>query len=132
MVELFNLGLNDNDIKNMIALCPEIKELTDSEIISNIEILKSINCNERHIRNILICNPFYLNRTIEDISKLINKLIEIGITHVNLLFDSNPYLLNKDDYEIDEYINKLIKNGKTLEEIVDELDSNPFIIDEID
>lgn len=132
MVELFNLGLSDNDIKNMIAVCPEIKELTDNEITNNIEILKSINCNERHIRNILICNPFYLNRTIEDISKLIKKLIEIGITHVNLIFDSNPYLLNKDDYEIDEYINKLTIKGKSLEEIVDDLDSNPFIIDEID
>ena len=97
-----------------------------------IKILKYIDCLDRHIQNILICNPFYLYRSIDDVVKLIKKLLEIGMTNINLLFDSNPFLLNKDAYEIDDYINKKINNGKTLEDIVDEIDSNPYIIDEIE
>lgn len=127
---LYNLGFNDNDIKNMLEICPNIQYLTDEEILANIEILKSINCNDRHIRNILISNPFYLDKNNEDIINLIKKLKEINIENINLLFDSNPFLLSKDAYEIDEYINKEVKNGKDIDSIVDEFESNPYIIDE--
>ncbi len=130
MKELYNLGLSEIDIKNIIETYPEIKDLTDEEIAKNIEILKNINCNDKHIRNILIANPYYLNRSINDIKSLIMKLKEINIVNINLLFDSNPFLLNRDSYEIDEYIKKELEEGKKLEIIVDELESNPYIIDE--
>ena len=130
MKELYSLGLNDNEVKSMIEQCPNIKELVYNEIGTNIEILRNINCNDRHIRNILICNPFYLDRTKEDIINLINKLVQLNISNINLLFDSNPFLLNKDAYEIDDYIKKQLLKGKSLENIVGELESNPYIIDE--
>lgn len=132
MIELYNLGLSENEIKNIIEMCPEIINFSNDDIVDNIKVLKDIDCLDRHIRNILICNPFYLYRDIEDILNLINKLLEIGMTNINLLFDSNPFLLNKDDYEIDDYINKQISAGKTIEDIVDEIDSNPYIIDEME
>ena len=131
MLSLYNLGFTDMEIKNILELCPETKTLTDEEILINIEILKRIKCNDRQIKNIISSNPYYLNRGLEDISGLINKLINIGITNVNLLFDSNPYLLNKDAYEIDEYIKIEQDKGKDIEDIKDELESNPYIIDEI-
>ena len=131
MLGLYNLGFSDIEIKNILEIYPEIKNLTDEEILVNIEILKRIECNEKHIKNIISSNPYYLNRGLEDISGLINKLISIGITNVNLLFDSDPYLLNKDAYEIDEYIKIEQDKVKVLEDIKDEFESNPYIIDEI-
>jgi len=131
MIELYNLGLNNNDINTMLEICPTIKDLTNDEILTNIKILKSINCNDRHIKNIIISNPMYLNRLSDDIIFLINKLKQLNISNINLLFDTNPFLLNKDAYEIDEYINFEIKKGKELEDIIDEFESNPYIIDEI-
>ena len=50
--------------------------------------------------------------------------------YLNLLFDSNPELLNKDVFEIEEFINKKKNDGISLEDIVDLIDSNPFVIDE--
>lgn len=132
MIELYNLGLNDNNIKDIVEMFPEIKNLSNDDIANNIKVLRDIDCNNRHIKNILICNPFYLYRSIDDILNLIKKILEIGMTNINLLFDSNPFLLNKDDYEIDDYINKQMSIGKSIEDIVDEIDSNPYIIDEIE
>jgi len=128
---LFNLGVTEQEIKYILEICPEILELNGEKIINNIEILKIINCNERHIRNIILSNPFYLGCSKDDIIDLINKLLEIGITNINLLFDSNPLLLNKNSYEIDDYIKEEIKKGKNINDIVDELECNPYIIDEI-
>lgn len=130
MLELYNFGLSDFEIKDMIEICPEILELSKPEILNNIDLLNNIGCSERCIKNIITSNPFYLNRTLEDIISLINKLIKIGVTNIDLLFDSNPFLLNKDAYEIDEYINIEKNKGKSLSDIVEEFESNPCIIDE--
>jgi len=128
---LFELGIDDKEIKNMIELCPSILDMNDDEIRDKIDILSYIGCNIRHIRNIIISNPNFFDRINDDIFKLIGYLREIGINDVYLLFDSNPYLLNKDVFEIEEYINNRKETGMSLEEIVDEFDSNPYIIDEI-
>ena len=127
---LFELGIDTNDIKNMLELCPLIKDMSDDEIKRKIDILSFIGCNIRHIKNIIISNPYYLDRIDNDILKLISYLKEIGISNIYLLFDSNPYLLNRDKFEIEEYINSKIKIGLPMDEIVDEFESNPYIIDE--
>lgn len=131
MKELYNLGFNDNDIKYILEICPSIKNLEEYEIINNIKILKNINCTTRDIHNIIISNPLYLDRIPSDIISLIKKLQELSIPNLNLLFDSNPFLLNKNAYEIDEYIKSGMKLGKTIEDIVEEMEYNPYIIDEI-
>lgn len=128
---LFELGIDDRDIKNMLELCPMILDMSDNEIKDKIDILSYIGCNMRHIRNIIISNPNYFDRINDDIFKLIDYLKKIGISNIYLLFDSNPYLLNKDVFEIEEYINNRKEIGMSLEEIVDEFDTNPYIIDEI-
>jgi len=128
---LYNLGIEEQDIHNMIEQCKEIKDLTDKEIAYKIYLLKELNCNERHIKNILISNPYYLNRINKDIINLINKLINLGFECINILLDSNPYILNIDDFEIDNYINKRLQKNEELEDIVDDLDSNPYLFNEI-
>jgi len=130
MIGLYNLGLTDEEIKDILEINPEINDLNEEEISNNIQILKNIGCSNKNIKNIIIANPFYLNRTIDDITDLINKLLEIGITNISVLFDTNPFMLNKEVFEIDEYINIELNNKKSIDEIVDELESNPYIIDE--
>lgn len=131
MDKLIELGLSSNDIENMILLNPMIKFLNLNEIERNILILENIQCETSHIRNILITNPFYLTRTIDDTKKLINKLLSLGFTNLNLLFDANPFFLNLDSFEIDEFVKEKQKDGMSLVDIIDLIDSNPYIIDMI-
>lgn len=127
----FELGIDENDIQNMIEQCPFVLEMDVIEIKKKIEILRQIGCEDRHIRNILTCNPYYLDRLDSDIINLIKLLIKNKFEYINLLIDSNPFILNKDDYEIETYINNQISNGNSLEEIVDELESNPYLFNEM-
>ena len=129
MEELYKVGLNEIDIKNMLETNPKIINLAEEELTDQINILKAINCNPKIIKNILISNPFYLTNLKEDMINLINILKRIGLNNLELLLDANPNLLNKDVYEIEEFINNKI-NHYSLEEIIDMIDNNPFIIDE--
>ena len=47
------------------------------------------------------------------------------------MFDSNPYILNFDQFEVEKYINNRINQGEILEDIVDDLESNPYLFQEI-
>ena len=130
MKELYDIGISEENIKNMLETCREIKELDKNDIIKSIDILKNINCNNNQIKNILISNPFYLCRSNDDILRLFELLVNLGLSDLNLLFDSNPYLLNKDEYEIKDYVDIELKKGKEINDIIDELESSPFIIDQ--
>ena len=131
MIELYNMGISDETLKSMIEINSEITELTKEEIIKKVEILKEINCSKAQILNIISSNPMFLSREIDEIVRLLNYLYKIGFTCLNILFDSNPYILNFDPFEIEEYINKRINEGETLEDIVDDLDSNTYLFQEI-
>ena len=128
---LYKLGLEEKEIYEMIERCKDIKDLTEEEIEQKILLLKKLDCNERHIRNIIVSNPDYLNRTNSDVIKLINKLFILDFDCINILLDSNPYILNKDDFEVECYIKNRLENGEELEDIVDDLNSNPILFDEM-
>ena len=127
ILELYKLGISENTIMEMIELNPDIKELDDNEINEKIEILKSINCNDRQIKNIISSNAMYLSKLNTDIINLLNRLNSLGFNSLNILIDSNPYILNLDVFEVDNYIDKRLKNGEVLEDIVDDLESNPSL-----
>ena len=131
MIELYNIGTSDETIKNMIEINPEITELTDQEIIKKVEILKEINCSKTQMLNIISSNPMFLSRGINEIIKLLSYLQKTGFTCLNILFDSNPYILNLESFEIEKYINNRINQGEILEDIIDDLDSNPYLFQEI-
>lgn len=130
MEELFNLGIDDDTIKDMLEINPEIKDMDELDIIKKKYLLMHIGCTDRQIINIISSNPEYLSRFDEDILKLIQRLLELGFSSLNILFDSNPYILNLDDFEINSYVNQRIKNGEKLNDIVDDLDSNPYMFNE--
>jgi len=131
MEELFNLGISENTIKSMIELNPTIKGMSNEEIKEKEIILAKLNCSQNQIKNIISSNALYLDRTNEEVIKLINTLIKYKFNTLNILFDSNPYILNLEPFEIDNYIDSRIKNGETLEDIIDDLDSNPYLFNEI-
>ena len=83
------------------------------------------------IKNIVSSNAQYLDRSENDIQKLISKMKEKGFTTLNILFDGNPYILNLDDFEIENYIENREKEGEKVEDIVDDLESNPYLFQEI-
>ena len=128
---LKNLEISEKTINQMIEACPNIKELSEREILEKIEILKKINCNNIQIRNIVSSNPMYLDRSNTDVNKLIEKMNEVGFSTLNILFDGNPYILNLDAFEIENYIKERQKKGELLEDIVDDMESNLYVFQEI-
>ena len=129
--ELFKIGISEKTIRNMIELNSNIKKMTNKEIKEKIEILKQVNCSDTQILNIISSNALYLDKTNTEIISLIKYLINLGFDSINLLFDSNPYILNLEPFEIDNYINKRKINGEKLEDIIDDLDSNPYLFIEM-
>ena len=73
----------------------------------------------------------YLDRTNDGVLRLISKLKSYGFSMLNILFDSNPYILNLEVFEIENYINGRLNNEEVLEDIIDDLDSNPILFNEI-
>ena len=131
MEELFKIGISENTIKNMLEINPNLKELTTKEIKEKIEILKQINCSDTQIINIISSNAIYLDRTNTEIIDLIKYLISLRFTTLNILFDSNPYILNLEIFEIENYITERKNKGELLEDIIDDLDTNPYLFTEI-
>lgn len=130
MDKLFELGISDIDMKNIIEQIPGIINMNNNEISEKIDLLKYVGCSDRQIKNIIIGNPDYLDRINEDILKLIGYLKRIGFDDLSLLFESNPSFLNYDVFEIRNYIDDQIGKEKEIDDIIDEIESNPYIIDE--
>lgn len=130
MDRIIELGISDIELSGMLEQCPSIISMNNKEVDNLLGILRYIGCNHNQVRNIIISNPYYFDRMIDDILKLIMYLRERGFGNLNLLFDMNPFLLNKDYFEIREYVNKRILEGNLLEDIIDEIENNPYIIDE--
>ena len=128
---LKKIGISEKTINQMEEICPNIKDLTNEEVLSKIEILKNINCDDIQIRNIISSNAMYLDKSNTDINKLINELRKLGFDNLDLLFDGNPNILNLDDFEVRKYIKDRERNGELLEDIVDDMSSNLFIFEEI-
>ena len=127
MQELYNLEIDDDTLLTMLEMNPEIKELTSNEVLNKINLLKIINCSNRQITNIISSNSIYLSRMDDDIKKLISYLLSVGFKSLNILFDSNPYILNLDEFEVKNYINKRVISGESLSDIIDDLDTNPYL-----
>ena len=131
MEELYRIGISENTIKNMLELVPTISEMSEKEIKEKELILKKINCDENQIINIISSNPMCLDKTNDIVLRLISKLKSYGFSMLNILFDSNPYILNLEVFEIENYINNKLDSGEELEDIIDDLDSNPILFNEI-
>ena len=104
MIELYNIGVSEEEISNMIDLYKEIETLEDHDVLNKIKILKDINCSDKEILNIIISNPEYLILLDEDVLTTLNKLKDLGYNDLNILIDSDPYILSLEEYEIKNYL----------------------------
>lgn len=129
MDKFLELGIINDDLNLIFEQFPQVMNISVEEINEKINILKYLECDDEQIKNIIVRNPRYLNRLTEDVLETVSYLKKIGLDDLNLLFDTNPYFLNYDVFEIRDYINKQVKLGKDIENIVDEIDSNPYAID---
>ena len=122
MKALLEYGLSEDNIMEIFDKYPYIKNIDDNEIKNKIYMLEYIGSSKKIIKNIIISNPEYLNRDIDDIKDLINKLLSLKIQRLDITFDSNPWLLNKDSYEIDDFIDEKVNSGVDYEDVIDLID----------
>ena len=128
---LMKLGISEEEIQEMIEMCPEIKDLEDSIIWEKVNLLKRIGCDEGQIADIISSNPFYLDAIDEDVIKLINKLKEYGFEMIEDLLEGNPYILNLAAFELEDYVNERMAGGELLKEVVEDLTSRPYLFFEM-
>ena len=121
---LIRYGFSIEEIKNMMDTNDSIDQVFDKDIYELIEILQKVGCDDKQIKNIFLCNPFYLTCKVFDVHNLIKKLYEIGCSSLSLLFDSNPYLLNMKDEELEMIYHQKIHEGFCREEIIDYIQYN--------
>lgn len=110
---------------------PQLKEMTAKDLYEKKIILESLGCTEKQTINIIGSNALYLDRSISDITNLIKTLNKYNFKTLNILFDANPYILNMDSYEIEEYIQERLYNNEELEDIIDDLTSNPYLFNDM-
>ena len=131
MIELYSIGISEETIKNMLEVNPEIKDLSEKEIKEKVLILEKFGCFDDQIINIISSNPTFLSRTKGEILNLVKTLVDYKFRTLNILLDSNPYILNLDPFEIKNYIEKRVEQGELLEDVIDDLDSNPILFNEM-
>jgi len=127
MDSLIRFGFTIEEINILMDTNEDISSISDIEVNNIIKLLKDINCSNNTIKNIFICNPFIITNNINDITKLIDKLKELGFKNINLLFDSNPYILNISDKLLEKLYNKKKDEGLKKEEIIDFISYNSII-----
>ena len=131
MIELYNIGISEETIKNMLEVNPEIKDLSEKEIKEKVLILEKFGCFDDQIINIISSNPTFLSRTKGEVLNLVKTLVDYKFRTLNVLLDSNPYILNLEPFEINNYIDKRVEQGELLDDIIDDLDSNPILFNEM-
>ena len=126
MLELINLGINENIVMNILERNPNFKELTMKEVNDKIFLLKNILCTNEQIENIINTNTSYFTRPNTEIIELFNKLFDLGFEDINEMIDLNPYILNLSAHELQKYINYRMYNGEPKDEIVKDLTITSF------
>ena len=130
MNNLINFGISDDDLDRIKNIFPYIDDISPEEIHQRIYILSNIGCKYELIKKIISSNPFYLDMSIKDIKSLLIRLIELGFTNLPVLFDANPNILSIDVKNLNNYLEKHMAN-KSFDEIIKQLEENPYLFDEI-
>ena len=121
---LIRFGLTIEEIQNMTYTNEEILQVEDEELNKLINILKDIGCSTNSIKNILLCNPFYLTSGATATERLIQMFKKLGFSSLYVLFDSNPYILNMSSMDLENLYNQKIEEGLTKDEIINFVQNN--------
>lgn len=121
---LIRFGLTIEEIQNMTYTNEEILQVEDEALNKLINILKDIGCSTNSIKNILLCNPFYLTSGVAATEGLIQMFKKLGFSSLYVLFDSNPYILNMSSMDLENLYNQKIEEGLTKDEIINFVQNN--------
>ncbi len=116
---LIRYGFSIEEIKNMMDTNIEIGNIEEENIERLITILEEIGCDSLQIKNILVANPFYLNRSLNDADSLIKEMLSFKIDNLQTIFDRNPFLLNLNVEDFKIIIDSKTSEGLKKEEIID-------------
>ena len=115
---LTRYGFTFEELNYMLESNDDINKINESDIYEKIDILGKVGCMSDHIKNNIICNPYYLTRNSKDVNKLIAKLYEIGLSNLFIIFDSNPYILNYSSKDIEDVVSMFKKKKINASDIV--------------
>ena len=126
MLELINLGIDENVVMNILNSNPDYRTLTMNQVNEKIYLLKNILCNDEQIENIIKLNPDYLNKSNTEVISLFNTLFDLGFENINEMIDLNPMILNIKSDELQKHVDYRMYNGETKDEIVNDLTITSF------
>ena len=114
---LIKYGFSIEEIKIIMDSNIDFDDISDKDVNDLIAVLDGAGCLNEHIKNIFITNPFIFNQSLNEIKKIIDLFLKIGIKDLYFIFDTNPFILNnKYDY-YKRIFDKLKKDNKTNDEI---------------
>ena len=122
--KLIEMGIEEKELQSIYNF---IDENNQEDFLKIVCLLEEI-CDNQEIENIIIGNPLLFSKSYNNILELVTYMHELGFNNLNLLFDSYPAFLNKEKLEIENYIKKRLEN-RELTDIIDELESNPLLIE---
>ena len=76
---LKNIGISESEYNELIEQNPYIDNLEPMDIDDMIMLLKTLNCSDEYIKNIILSDVFYLTRIKMDVQKLLIELHDRGI-----------------------------------------------------
>lgn len=116
---LIRFGLTIDEIKTMMDANITIGSNDDNEIDELITVLRENNCSDKLIKKLLLANPFYLNQEVDDVKKIIQKLLVLGLNDIKTICETDPFILNYEAIEFEHIINKKRSEGLNDSEIRD-------------
>lgn len=125
MIEcLIELGFTEEEINDFQIQYQDLLDFSKENLNSKISILENFDFTFDEIKNIILTNPIYLNKTDEEILNLINILIKYGINDIRNLVDINPYILSLDAIDIENYFITKTDEGVLKDDIIDSFFEN--------
>ena len=117
-------------IKEFIIQYENMLDTAQFNLQNKLNYLRKLEFENSEIKNIILTNPLYLNKTEDELFNLIDTLKKYGVDDIKHLININPFILNLDGIDIDLFFKKRVNNELGNDDIVDLLEQNPFEINE--
>ena len=87
----------------MVDTNSRIKDMSDLEMSTYIYILVDIGCSQEQLLAIITSNPNYFSRSVEDIRKILERLLSLEEIDIPSILVNNPNILSIDVSLIEDY-----------------------------
>lgn len=117
---LYNLNLNESEILKMVDTNNHIKDMSDLEMSTYIYILVDIGCSQTQLLDIITANPNYFSRSVDDIRKILERLLSLEKIDIPSILVNKPDILSVDVGLLEDYFkdNSNLKAQELLEKFI--------------